>query len=46
MHEHTCKTGFMIAILVFLLLLPVGWTQQPKPGGMQLREGLREFTRL
>jgi ABC-type transport system substrate-binding protein len=27
------STGFMIAILVFLLLLPGGWTQQPKPGG-------------
>jgi ABC-type transport system substrate-binding protein len=33
MHEHTCSTGFMIAILAFLLVLPVGWTQQPKPGG-------------
>ena len=23
----------MIAILTFLLWLPLGWTQQPKPGG-------------
>jgi ABC-type transport system substrate-binding protein len=33
MREHTCNTGFMIAILVFLLVLPVGWTHQPKPSG-------------
>ena len=33
MQEHTCSTRFMIPILAFLLLLPVGWTQQPKPGG-------------
>ncbi|MGH8064499.1 MAG: ABC transporter substrate-binding protein [Candidatus Entotheonellia bacterium] len=33
MQEHTCSTGCMIAIVAFLLLLSVGWTQQPKPGG-------------
>jgi ABC-type transport system substrate-binding protein len=33
MHEHACSTGFMIAILAFLLVLPGGWSQQPKPGG-------------
>ena len=33
MQEHTCSTGCMIAIVAFLLLLPVGLTQQPKPGG-------------
>jgi hypothetical protein len=33
MQEHTCSTGFVIAILASLLVLPVGWAQQPKPGG-------------
>ena len=33
MKKHTFSTGFMIAILACLLLLPVGWAQQPKPGG-------------
>jgi hypothetical protein len=46
MKEHMCSTGGMIAIYAFLLLLPAGWTQQPKPGGAPLCEGLWEFTRL
>jgi ABC-type transport system substrate-binding protein len=33
MTGHGFSTGFMIAILASLLLLPVGWAQQPKPGG-------------
>lgn len=33
MYEHTCSTGFMIAILAFLLVLPGGWAQQPTPRG-------------
>jgi ABC-type transport system substrate-binding protein len=34
MKGHTCSTGFMIAIVAcLLLLLPVVWAQQPKPGG-------------
>jgi hypothetical protein len=32
MKEHTPSTGFMIAILASLLMLPVGWAQQLKPG--------------
>ena len=34
MHEHTCSTGFMIATLTFLLVLPGGWSQHPKPDGV------------
>jgi peptide/nickel transport system substrate-binding protein len=34
MKGHTCSTGFMIAtVACLLLLLPVVWAQQPKPGG-------------
>ena len=34
MKGHTFSTGFMIAIVAcLLLLLPVVWAQQPKPGG-------------
>jgi ABC-type transport system substrate-binding protein len=33
MKEHTLRRGLMIAVLACLLLLPVGWAQQPKPGG-------------
>jgi hypothetical protein len=33
MHEHTCSTGLMIAISTSLLVLPGGWSQQPKPDG-------------
>ena len=33
MKEHTFGTGLTIAIVACLLLLPVGWAQQPKPGG-------------
>jgi ABC-type transport system substrate-binding protein len=33
MKEHKCITAFMIAIVACLLWLPVGWAQQPKPGG-------------
>ena len=33
MQKRTFSTGFMIAILACLLVLPVGWAQQPKPGG-------------
>jgi ABC-type transport system substrate-binding protein len=34
MKGHTFSTGFMIAIVASLLvLLPIGWAQQPKPGG-------------
>jgi ABC-type transport system substrate-binding protein len=33
MKKRTFSTGFMIAILMCLLLLSVGWAQQPKPGG-------------
>jgi peptide/nickel transport system substrate-binding protein len=34
MKGHTCSTGFMVAtVACLLLLLPVVWAQQPKPGG-------------
>ena len=34
MKEHTCSTGFMMAVVAcLLLLLPVVWAQQPKSGG-------------
>jgi hypothetical protein len=32
MHEHTFSAGITITIRACLLVLPVGWTQQPKPG--------------
>jgi ABC-type oligopeptide transport system substrate-binding subunit len=33
MKGHTFSTGFLIAVLACLPLMPAAWGQQPKPGG-------------
>lgn len=33
MKRHACGTGFVIVIVTWMLLVPVSWAQQPKPGG-------------
>jgi hypothetical protein len=40
MKKRTFSTGFMIALLMYLMLLAVGWPQQPKPGGTPSCEGV------
>jgi ABC-type transport system substrate-binding protein len=33
MKKHAFSTGFVSTILICVMLLPLGWAQQPKPGG-------------